>query len=107
MIQAAWWHSMDNGQAACTLCPIGCRLREGQEGPCGTRENRQGAMVPLHYGQVVSLGLDPIEKKPLYHYHPGQPIMSAAAPGCNLHCLFCQNYSISQEKGQRTRQITP
>lgn len=106
MIRAAWWNPLPNGQAACTLCPIGCRLRKGQVGPCGTRENRAGTMHPLHYGQVVSLGIDPIEKKPLYHFHPGRRIMSVAAPGCNLHCLFCQNWTISQGQGQRTTEVT-
>jgi pyruvate formate lyase activating enzyme len=107
MIAAAWWQALDNGQAACTLCPIGCRLRPGQTGPCGTRANRDRTMVPLHYGQVVSLGVDPIEKKPLYHFHPGRPILSAAAPGCNLHCLFCQNWSISQQPQAPTRRVSP
>ena len=107
MISAAWWQPLENGQAACTLCPIGCRLREGQDGPCGTRANLQGTMVPLNYGRIVSLGLDPIEKKPLYHFHPGRSITSAAAPGCNLHCLFCQNWTISQEKDLPTQEISP
>ena len=107
MREASWWRRLASGQAACTLCPIGCRLHEGREGPCGTRANRGGVMVPLHYGQVVSLGLDPIEKKPLFHYLPGRLVMSTAAPGCNLHCMFCQNWTISQERGQRTRRITP
>jgi pyruvate formate lyase activating enzyme len=106
-MEAAWWHPQENGQAVCTLCPVGCRLRQGQEGPCGTRANRQGTMVPLHYGRLASLSLDPIEKKPLYHFHPGRPILSVAAPGCNLHCQFCQNWNLSQERGQATRQITP
>jgi len=104
---AAWWRPMANGQVACDLCPIGCRLREGQTGPCATRANRKGEMVPLHYGRIVSAGVDPIEKKPLYHFHPGRPILSVAAPGCNLHCLFCQNWNISQDGGARTTAATP
>lgn len=64
-------------------------------------------MVPLHYGQVVSGSIDPIEKKPLYHFHPGRPILSIAAPGCNLHCLFCQNWNISQQEGQITVSASP
>ena len=106
-VPAVWWHALPSGQAACELCPIGCRLRPGQTGPCGTRANREGVMEPLFYGQVVSLGCDPMEKKPLYHFHPGQSILSTAAPGCNLHCLFCQNWSISQEDGQRTHTLGP
>ena len=104
---AAWWRPMANGQVACDLCPIGCRLREGQTGPCATRANRQGVMEPLHYGRIVSAGVDPIEKKPLYHFHPGRPILSVAAPGCNLHCLFCQNWTISQNGEARTTEASP
>jgi len=104
---AAWWRRLPNGQAACDLCPIGCRLREGQSGPCGTRANRGGVMRPLHYGRVATAALDPIEKKPLYHFHPGRDILSVAAPGCNLHCLFCQNWSLSQEPDAPTRPASP
>lgn len=103
---AAWWRPLPNGQAACDLCPVGCRLREGQTGPCGTRANRGGVMRPLHYGRVATVGLDPIEKKPLYHFHPGREILSVAAPGCNLHCLFCQNWSLSQRPDAPTRPLS-
>jgi pyruvate formate lyase activating enzyme len=105
--RAEWWRPLDNGQVACDLCPIGCRLREGQTGPCATRANRDGTMVPLHYGRIVSGGVDPIEKKPLYHFHPGAPILSVAAPGCNLHCLFCQNWTISQNGAAPTSAMSP
>ncbi len=106
-IAAAWWRPLPNGQAACDLCPVGCRLREGQAGPCGTRANHGGVMRPLHYGRVATVALDPIEKKPLYHFHPGREILSVAAPGCNLHCLFCQNWSLSQRPDAPTRPATP
>ncbi|MCP4571219.1 MAG: AmmeMemoRadiSam system radical SAM enzyme [bacterium] len=104
---AAWWHPLPNGQTACDLCPIGCRLRDGQKGPCGTRANESGTMRLLHYGRLAAVGLDPIEKKPLYHFYPGRSILSVAAPGCNLHCLFCQNWHLSQEQDQRTSAATP
>ena len=94
--EAAWWHALPDGRVQCDLCPIGCKLREGQDGPCGTRGVRGGRMVPLQYGRVVAAGLDPVEKKPLYHFHPGRSILSLAALGCNLHCAFCQNWNISQ-----------
>jgi len=106
-VAAAWWRPLPNGQAACELCPVGCRLRPGQEGPCATRANRGGAMVPLHYGRIVTAAVDPVEKKPLYHFHPGRPILSVAAPGCNLHCLFCQNWAISQDGSAATRPASP
>jgi pyruvate formate lyase activating enzyme len=104
---AAWWTPLDNGQVSCELCPIDCNLRLGQTGPCATRANHEGAMVPLHYGRVVSAGVDPIEKKPLYHFHPGRSILSVAAPGCNLHCMFCQNWTISQDGEAHTTATTP
>jgi len=104
---AAWWRPLDNGQVACDLCPIACRLRDGQTGPCATRVNHEGTMVPLHYGRIVSSATDPIEKKPLYHFHPGCQILSVAAPGCNLHCMFCQNWTISQDGDARTIQTSP
>lgn len=104
---AAWWRALPNGQAACDLCPVGCRLRPGQDGPCGTRANRQGVMTPLHYGRIATAALDPIEKKPLHHFHPGRDILSVAAPGCNLHCAFCQNWSLSQKHDAPTRPATP
>ncbi len=106
--EAAWWHPLSDGRVACDLCPIGCRLREGQDGPCGTRGVRDGRMVALQYGRVVAAGIDPIEKKPLYHFHPGRPILSLAAPGCNLHCAFCQNWTISQQHdGLPTEDLPP
>ncbi len=105
--QAAWWQPLPNGQAACQLCPIECRLREGQVGPCATRANRAGVMEPLHYGRIVAAGVDPIEKKPLYHFYPGRSILSVAAPGCNLHCQFCQNWAISQSAEARTTAASP
>ncbi len=105
--EAAWWKTIEGGDVRCTLCPIGCRLKEGRDGPCGTRGNRDGRMVALQYGRIVAAGVDPIEKKPLYHFHPGAPIFSVAAPGCNLHCLFCQNWNISQQTGGPTREASP
>jgi len=106
-IKAAWWREARNNAVVCTLCPLNCRVREGRDAPCGTRGNRDGAMIPLHYAEVVASGLDPIEKKPLYHFHPGREIFSIAAPGCNLHCAFCQNWTISQERGGRGETLQP
>ena len=107
MIKAAWWHPQSDGKVKCELCPIACTLKPGQNGPCGTRTNCDGVMHPLHYGELVAAGMDPIEKKPLYHFHPGRQILSVAAPGCNLHCMFCQNANISQGQQQVTSTTTP
>jgi pyruvate formate lyase activating enzyme len=106
-IEAVYWKPEADGAVRCELCPIGCRLREGRDGPCGSRGNVGGRMVPKAYGKLVSAAVDPIEKKPLYHFHPGAPILSIAARGCNLHCQFCQNWSISQEHRGAAQDVTP
>ena len=79
----------------CELCFHRCNLSEGQTGFCRARACRDEAIVPLNYGKVTSLALDPIEKKPLRRFHPGSKILSAGSFGCNLRCLFCQNHEIS------------
>ncbi len=106
-VQAAWWRPARKGAVVCELCPLGCRVRDGRDGPCGTRGNRGGEMRPLQYAEVVASGLDPIEKKPLYHFHPGRQIFSIAATGCNLHCAFCQNWNISQERDGTSQRLAP
>lgn len=80
----------------CDFCWRHCDLQEGQKGFCQIRQNRSGKIVSLHYGQLVSLAIDPIEKKPLYHFLPGSQSLSLAEAGCNYRCAFCQNYEISQ-----------
>ena len=79
----------------CTLCFQHCRLAEGQTGACRARANRGGEIVPLNYGRLTALALDPIEKKPLRRFHPGSRILSVGSFGCNLHCPFCQNAEIA------------
>ncbi|MFV0635256.1 AmmeMemoRadiSam system radical SAM enzyme [Mitsuokella sp. WILCCON 0060] len=100
--------------AICTLCPHHCHLKEGAVGFCRARRNEHGRVVSLNYGKLTSAALDPIEKKPLYHFHPGSFILSVGSFGCNLRCPFCQNYTISQAgadgfEGERlpTEQVTP
>ena len=80
----------------CSVCFRQCRLAEGQTGSCHARICRDGRIRPAFYGQLSSLALDPIEKKPLYHFYPGSMILSAGSLGCNLHCAFCQNHEIAQ-----------
>ena len=79
----------------CGLCFHTCALAEGQTGVCRARANRDGRIVPLNYGKVTSIALDPIEKKPLRRFHPGSMILSVGSFGCNLRCPFCQNHEIS------------
>ena len=93
----------------CALCFHRCALDEGQTGFCRSRANRGGTIVPLGYGKVVSLALDPIEKKPLRRFHSGASILSVGGFGCNLRCPFCQNHEISMagEGELRTEELSP
>ncbi len=80
----------------CTTCPHGCELTEGSLGRCRARGLRDGAVVPLSYGRLTSVALDPVEKKPLAHWNPGSYVLSVGSYGCNLRCPFCQNHTIAQ-----------
>jgi pyruvate formate lyase activating enzyme len=84
-----------DGRVACDLCPRRCRLREGQRGFCFVRQNVGGAMELVTYGRSSGFCVDPIEKKPLNHFHPGTPVFSFGTAGCNLACQFCQNWDIA------------
>ncbi len=80
----------------CELCAHHCRIKEGHRGLCGVRENRQGILYSLVYGWLVAEHVDPIEKKPLFHFLPGSQSFSISTVGCNFRCRHCQNFSISQ-----------
>ena len=84
--------------ARCSVCFRHCEIEEGGRGFCGVRTVKDGMVTAANYGHVTSLALDPIEKKPLYHFHPGSRILSVGSYGCNLRCPFCQNYEISWSK---------
>lgn len=95
-------------RATCELCFHRCQLNEGQTGLCRARANRDGVIVPLNYGRITALALDPIEKKPLRRFHPGSLILSVGSFGCNLHCPFCQNAGIAAAGAQTaTRDCSP
>ena len=95
--QVAFCHTEHRGTyVKCRLCPKGCLISEGHRGDCQTRENRGGVLHTMTYGNPCSLAVDPIEKKPFYHFLPGTTALSLATAGCNLHCLYCQNWQISQ-----------
>lgn len=96
----------EEGRGICELCPRGCRLREGAAGACRARAMSGGRIIPRTYGAVTSMSIDPIEKKPLYHFMPGAGILSVGTYGCNLSCKFCQNWEISQREAGH-RQLTP
>ena len=97
---------VEEGRGICELCPRGCRLREGAFGACRARAMSGGRIVPRTYGAVTSMSIDPIEKKPLYHFMPGAGILSVGTYGCNLSCKFCQNWEISQREAGH-RELTP
>ncbi len=87
----------------CTLCPHGCVIADGERGRCRTRENRGGVLYTLAYSNPCAVHLDPIEKKPFFHFLPTAPAFSLAVGGCNLRCLYCQNWQISQIRPEEAR----
>ncbi len=91
------------GSAQCDFCYRRCTILEGKRGWCGVRTAVDGALVSTNWAEVVALAVDPVEKKPLYHFYPAHRSLSVALFGCTFACSFCQNYSISQAEYQRTR----
>lgn len=111
MIEARLWKKLKSGSVQCRLCNHYCAIKSGERGKCGVRENRDGILYALNYGKVAAMNLDPVEKKPLYHFQPGTRTFSLATMGCNLRCTFCQNWTLSQppaEEGRiEGRDVTP
>jgi pyruvate formate lyase activating enzyme len=95
---ARWYEREADGRLRCTLCPRECLLADGQAGFCFVRRNDAGTMVSLAYGRSTGFAVDPIEKKPLYHFLPGSGVLSFGTVGCNLGCRFCQNWSTSKAR---------
>jgi pyruvate formate lyase activating enzyme len=98
VVPARHWQRLDDGRLQCDVCPRFCRLGEGQRGLCFVRANQGGRMVLTTYGRSSGFCVDPIEKKPLYHFLPGTPVLSFGTAGCNLACSFCQNWDISKSR---------
>ncbi len=96
MQEALFYKKKESSKVRCLLCPWFCELKPGQTGACKVRKNTDGILETLVFNKLVAYGIDPIEKKPLYHFQPGKNILSIGLVGCNLHCTFCQNYKISQ-----------
>ncbi len=94
--EAVLWHSEKEDKVRCELCSFRCLISPGKLGNCAVRQNIGGKLYSLNYYSVCSAGVDPIEKKPLYHFLPGSGSFSIACPGCNFKCDFCQNWQISQ-----------
>jgi pyruvate formate lyase activating enzyme len=100
MKEALFYKKLRNQIVRCELCPRFCTIKEGSTGFCRVRKNIKGKLYSLVYGLPVSIAIDPIEKKPLFHFAPSTQCLSIATVGCNLRCQFCQNYTISQEYGE-------
>lgn len=94
--EALFWVSAAGKMVKCLLCPHGCLIPQGRAGICGQRANIDGKLYSLNFRKCSSANVDPIEKKPLYHFYPGRMILSVGTVGCNLKCEFCQNWRISQ-----------
>ena len=95
-VPTKYWHKLDDGRVQCDLCPRLCKLHEGQRGFCFVRACEEGRSCSPRYGRSSGFCVDPIEKKPLYHFLPGTPVLSFGTAGCNLGCKFCQNWDISK-----------
>jgi len=105
---AEYWEQYDKDAAKCMLCPHLCLIQPGKTGLCGARTNKNSVLYAGSYGCVTSIALDPIEKKPLYMFHPGKKIVSVGSFGCNFKCQFCQNSGISIEyKNVKIEKFTP
>lgn len=96
--EAMHYQKLENQRVKCELCPHDCSISEGGRGICRVRGNVGGTLYAENYGRVSSIAMDPMEKKPLYHFYPGQYILSIGTIGCNFSCSFCQNYHIAQQE---------
>ena len=110
--EALLYKKEDNGTIKCLLCNHFCEINNDAYGVCGVRQNKKGVLYTDVYGSIVALNIDPIEKKPFYHFLPGSKSLSIATVGCNFRCKFCQNWQISQKKeaeslGVSERKISP
>ncbi|MBN1884588.1 MAG: AmmeMemoRadiSam system radical SAM enzyme [Candidatus Krumholzibacteriota bacterium] len=97
-VEARWWKPAGNGRVRCLLCPRACVIPPGDSGWCGARGNEAGRLVTLVWGRPCAMHLDPIEKKPFFHFLPGTSAFSLSTVGCNLACDFCQNWQISRSR---------
>ncbi|HOJ49519.1 MAG TPA: AmmeMemoRadiSam system radical SAM enzyme [Spirochaetota bacterium] len=109
MKEALFYEKLNDNVVKCILCPHFCVLKSGDCGFCLNRKNIDGKLYSLNYGVVSSVNIDPIEKKPLYHFYPGSQIFSVGTFGCSLNCQFCQNYTIARNKASKEKygEITP
>jgi len=100
MIRDALYWEKEKNRIRCRLCPHHCLIADNKRGICSVRLNKEGRLKTENYGEITAMSVDPIEKKPLYHFKPGKRIFSVGSFGCNFSCEFCQNYSIAQHRGK-------
>lgn len=100
--EAKYYRKIENKKVQCLLCPHKCIIPPGKRGFCGVRKNIDGKLYSLVYGNPCAVHIDPIEKKPLFHFYPKSKVFSIATAGCNLRCKFCQNWHISQSRPEET-----
>jgi len=105
MREAMLYHKLDADEVICDLCIHRCRIRPGRRGICGVRVNEGGGLFTLVYDQVAAIEVDPVEKKPFFHFQPGSFSLSIATVGCNMRCLYCQNHYLSQRPKGRSGKI--
>jgi pyruvate formate lyase activating enzyme len=98
VVEAKFYEKLPGKKIKCTLCPRDCVVEDTERGKCGVRENRGGSYYTLVYSRVCAAHVDPVEKKPIFHYLPGTTAFSIATAGCNVSCKFCQNWDISQSR---------
>jgi pyruvate formate lyase activating enzyme len=96
MKEALLYRQLDSSEVVCDLCLHQCHIKPGRRGVCGVRVNSGGTLYTLVYDRVAAIHVDPIEKKPFFHFQPGSASLSLATIGCNMHCLYCQNHYLSQ-----------
>lgn len=101
-VEARYYKKLERGGIECELCPRHCRITDLERGYCGVRENRGDVYYTLVYGLPCAVNIDPVEKKPLFHFYPGSNAFSLATAGCNCNCKFCQNWDISQSRPEQT-----
>jgi pyruvate formate lyase activating enzyme len=99
--EAMLYEKLSDGSVRCNLCAHRCVIAQGKRGICHVRENANGSLYTLVYGRLIAEHMDPVEKKPLYHFYPGSTSYSIATPGCNFRCEWCQNWEISQMLRER------
>ncbi len=104
-VEARYYKKLEGGGVECRLCPRRCHVTDLERGYCGVRENHNDVYRTLVYGLPCALNIDPIEKKPLFHFYPGSTALSLATAGCNANCKFCQNWEISQSRPEQTENL--